>query len=168
MQDEASVHIIYCVVSVLKASEIDFDHVTCERQLNCTFLFPRKTGGKFVSLIFIPSCNAALRNVTQDTKEGKKSSLHFKLVASKFFQEDEASKWFIYVLSRLFWKCTVVSHSWDCSHSTESTVPLRSRKLPRKTPENWKKSHHNNNMKEESVAMLCIEQSWSGTSRVDL
>lgn len=94
MQDETSVHIIYCVVSVLKASEIDFDHVTCERQLNCTFLFLRKTGGKFVSLIFIPSCNAALRNVTQDTKEDKKSSLHFKLVASKFFQEDEASKWF--------------------------------------------------------------------------
>ena len=29
MQDEASVHIIYCVVSVFKASEIDFDHVTC-------------------------------------------------------------------------------------------------------------------------------------------
>ena len=78
------------------------------------------------------------------------------------------AKMSIYVLWRLFWKCTVVSHPWDCSHSTESTVPLSSRKLPRKTPENWTKSHHNNNMKEESVAMLCIEQSWCGTSRVDL
>ena len=79
MQDEASVHIIYRVVSVLKASEIDFDHVTCERQLNCTFLFPRKTGGKFVSLIFIPSClKCSVKECNTGHNGRKKGSLHLE------------------------------------------------------------------------------------------
>ena len=73
MQDEAGVHIIYRVVSVLKASEIDFDHVTCERQLNCTFLFPRKkTEGKFVSLIFILSSSKCSAKECNTGHKGRK------------------------------------------------------------------------------------------------
>ena len=74
MQDEAGVHIIYRVVSVLKASEIDFDHVTCERQLNRLHvsISQKKTGGKFVSLIFILSCSKCSAKECNTGHKGRK------------------------------------------------------------------------------------------------